>query len=290
MMKVYGQFGVKYTFRRFLECTGLEPERLYVNVIVCADESAIHDPMGRAPGSLITVVAGYAAFGHSWEAFSRKWMAVLKKYHPKAEDRFFHFRDFANKSHQAKNPKWRYHGWNENRRHDYLIELATIAGQCHGLLVAGALNNPTFQQKREELRNEAPALYKDETSHRRWIKQFFLSFYRETKRHWPSLSATVDFVLDQSSDREWLHAAQDIFGECKRDYPKPPLGDLRFADKRTYIPLQAADMLTYRLRQITERASKGGPLDNSSELDVALFKDRWERLYKLTGMKMVIGE
>jgi hypothetical protein len=86
--------------RQFLEFADLDARKLYVNVIVYADESGTHDPAGKQPGSSITIVAGYAAFGDSWEAFARKWQAVLDKYHGTARERYFHFSELPPKSGQ----------------------------------------------------------------------------------------------------------------------------------------------------------------------------------------------
>ena len=83
------------TLRQFLEIADLVAGELYVNVIVCADESGTHDPAGKEAGSSVTIVAGYAAFGHSWTAFASKWQTVLDKYHGTDGERYFHFREFA---------------------------------------------------------------------------------------------------------------------------------------------------------------------------------------------------
>jgi len=267
--------------RQFLECADLDSGKVYVNVIVCADESGTHDPAGRQPGSLVTIVAGYAAFGHSWEAFAYRWQDVLDKYHGKDQERYFHFREFAAIKTRSKDPEWLYYGWSKKQRHDYLIELATVSGDCHSVLIAGALNNPTFQAKREAIRLENPELFKDESSHRRWIKQFFISFYIETRRFWPSLSTPIHFVFDQSDDPEWKKAVHDVYDDCCRKDKR--FEGIEFRDKKKYLPLQAADMVAYRLRQSSECVVKEGALKNLSELDSALFKRRIERVQMSLG-------
>ena len=273
------------TLHQFLECADLDAGKVYVNVIVYADESGTHDPAGKQPYSSITIVAGYAAFGDSWDAFARKWHAALDKYHGMDRERYFHFSEFANVKNRSKDPTWLWYGWSPGKRHDYLMELAAVAGDLHGVLIAGALNNPSFHAKMEAVRLESPKLSKDEASKRVWIKQFFLSFYLETRRCWPSLSAPIHFVFDQSEDREWKRAIIDVYDDCRK-------GDRRFVgvdfwDKKLYVPLQAADMVAYRLRQTTEHAVTKGALDDFSELDSKLFKRTTERLVAL---KMFIGE
>jgi hypothetical protein len=271
--------------RQFLEFADLDDGKVYVNVIVCADESGTHDPSGREIGSLVTIVSGYAAFGHSWKAFAAKWQSVLNKYHGQDRERYFHFREFAAVKKRSTDPTWLYYGWSKQKRHDYLMDLATVSGDCHSILIAGALNNPSFQEKREAMRLENPELLKDETSHRRWIKQFFISFYIETRRYWPSLSVPIHFVFDQSDDREWKRAIMDVYDDCRlRDRR---FESIQFTDKKLYLPLQAADMVAYRLRQTTAYALQEGALDNLSELDSRLFKRRIERL---AGLQMFIGE
>lgn len=256
-----------------------------MNVIVYADESGIHDPAGKEPHSSVTIVAGYAAFGDSWEAFARKWHVVLYKYHGTERERYFHFSEFVDFKHRAADPMWLYYGWSPEKRHDYLMELATVAGDFHGILIAGALDNAAFQEKREALRLESPNLSKDEISKLVWIRQFFISFHLELDRCWPSLSAPINFVFDQSTDREWTHAITDVYDDCRAQDKR--LVGIEFWDSKLYPPLQAADMIAYRLRQTTEHALRKGALEKVSELDIKLFKRREERL---AGLKMFVGE
>jgi len=273
------------TLRQFLESADLVAGEVYVNVIVCADESGTHDTAGKEIGSSVAIVAGYAAFGHSWTAFPGKWQAVLDKYHGMDRERYFHFSEFAAITKRSTDATWLYYGWSKEKRHDYLMELATVAGDCPGILIAGALNNPCFQEAREAMHLENPKLSKEEISKGVWIKQFFISFYIETRRCWPSLSVPIHFVFDQSEDREWKRAILDVHHDCRlRDNR---LKSIEFADKKTYLPLQAADMVAYRLRQTTEHAVTKGPLDDFSELDSELFKRTTERL---AALKMFIGE
>ena len=258
---------------------------MYVNVIVYADESGTHDPAGELPGSSVTIVAGYAAFGDSWDAFARKWQTVLDKYHGTHRERYFHYREFVAVKKRSSEPTWLYYGWSLKKADDYLMELAAVAGDLHGVLIAGALNNPSFHKKMEAECLENPELSKDEASMRVWIKQFFLSFYLETHHCWPSLAAPIHFVFDQSTDRKWKRAIMDVYDDCR-------LRDNRFAgmdfrDKKLYLPLQAADMVAYRLRKTTEQAVKNGPLEKPSALDIRLFKRANERR---AGLKMFIGE
>ena len=277
--------GLYTTLRQFLEFADLDAGKLYVNVIVCADESGTHDPAGKQPGSSVTIVAGYAAFGDSWEAFARKWHAILDKYHGTDRERYFHFSEYADLKHGPKDPTWLYYNWSPEKRHDYLMELATVAGDLHGILIAGALNNSSIRESVEAVRLEQPELFKDEGPHRRWIKQFFLSFYLETRRHWPLVSMPIHFVFDQSTDREWISAIMDVYNDCRlRD---KRFEAIMFADKKLYLPLQSADMLAYRLRQTVEHAVQKGPYDDLSELDRRLFKRIEERL---AALKMFIGE
>lgn len=268
-----------------IDADDLDAGKLYVNVIVYADESGTHDTAGELPGSSVTIVAGYAAFGDSWEAFARRWQAALDNYHGMDRERYFHFSEFVDFKHRSTDPTWLYYGWSPEKRHDYLMELATVAGDFHGILIAGALDNVSFQEKREALRLENPNLSKDEISKLVWIKQFFLSFYLETRRCWPSLSAPIHFVFDQSTDREWKRAMMDVYDDCREQDNR--LVAMDFWDKKLYLPLQAADMIAYRLRQTTEHALREGALEKLSELDIRLLKRREERL---AGLKMFVGE
>jgi hypothetical protein len=82
----------------------------------------------------------------------------------------------------------------------------------------------------------------------------------------------VSFIFDQNDDPKWNHAVQDAHTLAqKRD---ARIGKLTFADKRLMpnLPLQAADMAAYHLRQITGKVVDPRKDIRASELTNRLFK------------------
>jgi hypothetical protein len=258
---------------------GLDLRKVYVNLIVCADESGTHDTTGVQPGASVAIVAGIAAFDHSWIKFESDWRVILDKYNVP----YFHFRELVAKKRQSTNPKWHYYGWSERKRHDYLTELAIVAGVGNKLFISGALDNRSFHQKRESVRLTKPDVYQDESYPRRWVKQFFQSFYTQMQVQWPHVSSPIHFIFDQNDDPEWKKAVMDIYDQCQTKIGKYNFEVIEFRDKKTYLPLQAADMVAYRFRQLTEHSLNGSLRTQLSDMDRALFKYRIDRILMLFG-------
>ena len=78
----------------------------------------------------------------------------------------------------------------------------------------------------------------------------------------------------------------DVYDDCCRHDKR--LAGMDFKDKKLYLPLQAADMVAYRLRKTTEEAVKHGPIESPSELDLRLFFKRINE--RRAALKMFIGE
>ena len=78
----------------------------------------------------------------------------------------------------------------------------------------------------------------------------------------------------------------DVYDDCRLQDRR--LVGMDFRDKKLYLPLQAADMVAYRLRKTTEEAVKHGPLERPSELDLRLFFKRINE--RRAALKMFIGE
>jgi Protein of unknown function (DUF3800) len=161
--------------------------------------------------------------------------------------------------------------------------LATVAGAGNKLFIGGALDNRSFQQKRESIRLIKPDVFQDESHHRRWIKQFFQSFYTQMQAQWPQVAAPIHFIFDQNDDPDWRNAVLNIYDHCRAKIGKFNFEAVEFMDKKKYPPLQAADMVAYRFRQLTERNLKGAQIPKLSEMDKVLFRRRIDRILMLLG-------
>ena len=86
----------------------------------------------------------------------------------------------------------------------------------------------------------------------------------------------VNFIFDQSDNKEWRQAVIEAFKTYKKDHPK--FAEPSFADKMDpeNMPLQAADMVAFRTRQITGKFIDQDVSVQWPELDNALFKPRFD--------------
>jgi len=88
----------------------------------------------------------------------------------------------------------------------------------------------------------------------------------------------LTFFFDHTDDGEWKHAVIDMFDRHKKLHTT--FGELSFADKKKmpHLPLQAADMVAYRTRQLTEQWVDGAMSAKWPEFTEALFKSTFDFL------------
>jgi hypothetical protein len=89
------------------------------------------------------------------------------------------------------------------------------------------------------------------------------------KSSWKNLP--ISFVFDQGG--EWRHCAINMFNFYKKKNPRT-FADLVFWNKDQNLPLQAADMVAYRTRQIMENFSDGRNTRTWEKLDNILFDSK----------------
>lgn len=235
-----------------------------MNLIVYADESGTHDFSATQPGSRVALLAGYAGFADDRIKFSAEWQAALNKY----EIEVFHFSEYADKRNSASDPTWPYYGWDEKCRKDYLLELATIAGNRVRFPFSPSLelvkyNNPGIKREIRDLllSHGCSAESVDETVNGPYIPycalfhDFFKLFLEEVSLRKPAFNDSISFVFDRKDgDISWQRAAGKMFAVFASQDSR--LLAPRFGDKRQFLPLQAADMIAYRMHQIRERQVK----------------------------------
>jgi hypothetical protein len=102
------------------------------------------------------------------------------------------------------------------------------------------------------------------------LNGFFESFPKVVQSEWPSWTEKVSFFFDQNNDTDWNHAVQDAFTLAKNKDLR--MAELTFGDMRVNLPLQAADMLSYRLRQKVGKFVDPSTEPVTSTLDDLLLK------------------
>jgi len=221
----------KMATAQFAEWASLFSGKIFVTLTVYADESGTHDPTGNLRGSEAPVFGGFMDTFDRWQIFRTHWESVLDKY----KVPYFHYREFAPVLKTRNDPKSPYYGWDDRKRDEFIFELAAVAG--HQVPVASML------KLKGMVGRTADDLY--------WtaIDCCFQNVIFQLNSFWPNQKDKVNFIFDQNENREWIGRWAGVFSEWKQKEPR--LGSYSFADKKDPInyPLQAADLLAYRVRK-----------------------------------------
>lgn len=229
-------------------------------LIVYADESGTHDQTGNQQGSQHPVIAGFAAPPSEWSKFCVEWKAVLDAYGAP----YFHFREWADasalirfnrqpSSDSKKNP---FYGWDLKQLDKFLITLAKVAARGNKAIIAGSIKLLAFNRLKAKLAlNNPENLELDPYPYKYCMGEFFNVYHRETFRRWGKFNCPVSFFFDQNDNPKWAAAVAEVFGAFKKKDLR--MKEVSFADKlqRPHWPLQAADMLAYRIRQLVQNIS-----------------------------------
>jgi hypothetical protein len=164
-----------------------------------------------------------------------------------------------------------YYGWSQDKLSRFRLELARIAGEGNKLPICGGFNVRSF----DELKKRQPGVY-DENPYTYCINGFFKSCSTEINLQWPLLKnkGTITIFFDQNNDPEWTTAVSAVFMCFKKQDSR--FKEFCFVDKKVipHLPLQAADMLTYRCRELAIEFTKSRTVPNiKSEFDRALFRN-----------------
>jgi hypothetical protein len=122
------------------------------------------------------------------------------------------------------------------QRDTFLFELAAVAG---GQVPVGAMINLKDYVNQGE--TDYPFHYVFHT--------FFDNVEEMLRLHWPSNRDSVSFFLDKN-DAEWIRCFRDVFK--KRKIIEPRFSSFAFVDDERdpkHLPLQAADLISYRVRK-----------------------------------------
>ena len=246
-----------------------------MKLVAYIDESGRHDKTGQKEGSAQIIIGGWVNRSDAWPGFCQKWQSVLDKY--KIE--YFHFYEWsdavavARKKRQpsasyAKNP---FRGLPFQKLNSLLFELAEIAGQTDKIMVGSFVPTRDFHAAKNHPNYKNFPRSHDDPYHA-CLHDFFRNLPMEIKEQRPEWSEPIAVFFDQNDDKEWNCAVQSAFMAAKKDNPN--FAELVFADKKIHphLPLQAADMLVYRFRQIVGKFTDPDALPNPNRLDDLLIK------------------
>jgi hypothetical protein len=230
-------------------------------VIVYADESGTHDRSGTQPGSEYPTIAGFAAVPNVWNSFCVNWNAVLKSYHAP----YFHAREFRQAKSAIENKKAitkeleknPYINWDLNKLDDFLVTLAKVAGGGNKVPIAGVIRTRVFHEIKEQLKKSNPdQIQWGDDPYKYSMGEFFNVCRRELFYKWGDFNSPINFFFDQSDDPRWKDAIREVYNAFRNKDQR--FNSLSFVQKENpeHIPLQAADMLAYRIRWISEKMHK----------------------------------
>jgi hypothetical protein len=244
--------------RRFKEWASLFSGKLFVQMIVYADESGTENLNPQKGKGSNPCLCGYIATPDFWAKFCDDWNKVLKD----AKVKYFHFREL-HKLERVKegNP---YQGWDDDKADDFIFDLASVIGK--GTLPVPFGGHDYFKNIKMQNR------LKDPYSHA--FELFFKDLIVALDEHWPKFEGKVDLFFESNESQNWiLPLTKKIEEWQKKDsrigIPAFPKWD----DERHGIPLQAADMFAYASRQNAERLFDTQQPQLHRILDLILFKN-----------------
>lgn len=238
-----------------------------MKLVAYIDESGTHDPLGRrATGGREAGIGGLCGLLEEWGYFTRDWQSLLSKYRVP----YFHFYEWSMAFHDLKKgtskPSGPYGHLDKDQLDRMVIDFAKVAGAGNKVIVGEGVCVNIFNEEQE-----AGIIPKESNPYCACARKFFERFTETLALFKPVWRRTsVDFFFDQTDNREFSNAILAAFHDLK--VSNHNFGTLAFADKTKELPLQAADMVAYRARQLSQNFVDGTIRANWEELDSALFR------------------
>jgi hypothetical protein len=274
------------------EWASLFPKGFFVKLAAYADES------GTGGNSAVIIVGGVVALCDEWAEFCKDWQRVLNKHSSK----YFHFREWADASSVIRgtrppNSSFEYNpykAWSQSQLDDFLIDLAQAAVSKNKLMV-GAYVPPTQLRSLQASGDTKTTASPEELCLSYFFDSVVSTISAERKR---LKRQGISFFFDHTQDDQWkniIHNGYNLSSKRHKQFESYTIvnkglkeraknGDLEF------LPLQAADMVAYRMRQRMEKLANldftGPTWDN---LDNILF-DKMNRAIEKRNAKQNIAE
>lgn len=231
---------------------------------IYVDESGVHD------GADFIAMGGYVSWKDKWERFCGEWERVLCRYGV----RDFHAVEFMRKPEiQEADKDSPYRGWDVDKREQFILDLASVA-RAHvvGGVVALVKLDDYNRILPKWLRNHVEYPYCFcfqsllEIILEDWDKIFpgFHPIY--------SAGAQLAFVLDRN--KQFSALATEVHETMANDRdPKHRIGSITFASRHSAIPIQASDLLIYRMVKRIRAIERTGTFPEVKSWDKALGAD-----------------
>jgi hypothetical protein len=244
-----------------------------MHLIAYADDSGTHDKTGVKPGARECIVAGYVAPAEDWKQFRLAWKAKLDQFNAD----YFHFYEVATASrvirgtiktpsNYEKNP---FKKWSVEKIDRFLIELSAIAGGGNRHVTGSFVNTDRYHAAKR-----AGDLPEEADPYEHALEHYFASVLDTIHTFRPVWKRTpICFVFDQSDKPDWKKAISEVFGRYKAKYSQ--FREFCLEDKKhsLHTPLQAADMWSFRARQIAEQWVDNEFISSGEELTLNLVRN-----------------
>ena len=210
------------------------------------------------------------------------WEKILNEYGIKV----FHMADLYEEN--IKDPQSRYYGWSREKIDSFIHKLAQIARDNTLVGIGGLVSIRDYNKI-------IPQWFKNEIGHPyHFCFQLFFDTLLEVLRskfEYPFESnETVAFFFHRQ--QQFKAKALQVYDEIRdlRDTEKR-MGSITFADKGTYVPLQAADLLAFRMRKVLTRKLNGqAPITTGSwDEELGLRGNLVMKYYDAEGLNIVLS-
>jgi hypothetical protein len=211
-----GSARLVYEMSRLALC---ESDGRVVVLKVAMDESGVHD------GSPVLTVAAYIARPRQWQAWTKAWNVQ------KRPIEVFHATDCANLHGEFK-------GWEATPRDEFVRKLLPVIADADFPGVVVGIQMHEFEKAmagRDDLR---PLFGTPYAACFQWVVQIIMNIAIGAQSR-----ERIGFVHEVNDYRQ--EALESFAWVKKYGNPLNTIVGLQFADKKDYVPLQAADVLAY---------------------------------------------
>jgi hypothetical protein len=210
---------------------------------------AVVDDSGSEPQSRIFVLAGFVGTSDDWTKFAPEWQAVLDL-PPKLD--YFKMTEAANLGCQFSRAK----GWDEGKRDDRLAALCSVIKKYSDLTIQAGVRNDHFEKYIRSIPTPERTLMID-SPYVLVFTQIMLAMATFGDR--VGIEDACQFVFDQQRGFEgyakmaWSNTRALVRSSARSDLARFVAPDPKFADDKTFLPLQAADLFAWHVRRHWDR-------------------------------------
>jgi hypothetical protein len=208
------------------------------------DPHLVADASGNEPQSPICVLAGFVASSARWTDFSAAWQAALDE-HPKLE--YFKMTEAASLRGQFD----RRRGWTETKRDEKVLSLVRIIRDHVGVRVSAWIRNDDYDKHIRSLPMPVRHLGND-SPYVMLVNQLVVATATFGDRHGIVTPPQYVFDAEMGFDREaltfWPHVKRTLDLSTRSDIAKFVGEAPSFRDEKDYLPLQAADLYAWQIR------------------------------------------